>query len=68
MMRAFEAHPCRHRSQAGRCAAPFFGALDALAVNDGCGRAGVATRLLAAPEMPLRIEQQEQRITSAEPA
>src|SRR3954454_18680343 len=48
MMRAVEAHSCRRHSPAGQCGAPFFCALDALAVDDRSARAGVPPRQLPA--------------------
>src|SRR3954469_5111326 len=48
MMRAVEAHSCRRHSPAGQCGAPFFCALDALAINDRSARAGVPPRQLPA--------------------
>src|SRR3954451_18538931 len=48
MMRAVEAHSCRRHSPAGQCGAPFFCALDALAINDRSTRAGVPPRQLPA--------------------
>src|SRR3954454_2373458 len=48
MMRAVEAHSCRRHSPAGQCGAPFFCALDALAINDRSARAGVSPRQLPA--------------------
>src|SRR4051812_38459932 len=46
MMRAVEAHPCPRRSPTGRWRAPFFRALDALAVDDGRRRTSFAPGLL----------------------
>src|SRR3954452_1108704 len=48
MMRAVEAHSCRRHSPAGQCGAPFFCALDALAIDDRSARAGVPPRQLPA--------------------
>src|SRR5215218_602265 len=48
MMRTVEAHSCRRHSPAGQCGAPFFCALDALAIDDRSARAGVSPRQLPA--------------------
>src|ERR1035441_10499150 len=48
MTRAFEAHSCLHHSHADRYKPPFFGAYHALAVDDGGGRACLATVMLPA--------------------
>src|SRR3954466_11494272 len=48
MMRAVEAHSCRRHNPAGQCGAPFFCALEALAIDDRSARAGVSPRQLPA--------------------
>ncbi len=48
MMRTVEAHSCRRHTPPDRSSAPFFRALDALAVDDRRGRAGLAPGLFAA--------------------
>src|SRR3954470_24637382 len=48
VMRAVEAHFCPHHSPVGRSRPPFFGALDALGVDDRRRGAGLPASLLAA--------------------
>src|SRR5215210_4591362 len=64
MMRAVEAHSCPRHSPAGQCGAPFFCALNALAINDRSARAGVPPRQLPACHIERVVNAPERAVVS----